>query len=146
MLKKWGMLFCVFPSYYFPFGGAHLRFATRMPLIQWFFDPETLNKAYDEIINSRGQEAYWYKNKGEDWKKLHGGIGVNGATFSDFRAIAEEVGFSKICVIPTPIFSVGMLSLKFPIIKIPSKMLKPLLKVDMLQDYLSHSIVAILVA
>lgn len=62
-LKSGGMLFSVFPSYYDPFGGPHLSFVTRMPCIQWLFDPKTLNIAYNEIIESRGEEAYWYKTK-----------------------------------------------------------------------------------
>jgi len=147
-LKPGGMLFSVFPSYYYPFGGQHLSFITRMPCLNWFFDSKTLNIGYHEIIESRGEEAYWYKSKvkeGDDWKKLQGGIGINGTTFREFRSIIEEVGFSKAYILPAPLLSVGGMSIRHPIVKHISKVLKPLLIIELLQDYLSHRIVSILV-
>ncbi len=147
-LKPGGMLFSVFPSYYFPFGGAHLDHVTKMPFIQWLFDPKTLNIAYHEIIDSRGEKAYWYKskkNEKNDWRTLHGGIGINGTTFRKFKTIVKEIGFSRIHIIPTPLFSVGGFSIHHPEIKFISGVLKPLLKIELLQDYLSHRIVAVLV-
>lgn len=149
VLKTGGILFCVFPSYYFPFGGAHFNFVTRMPCIQWLFDPVTLNTAYDEIIKSRGEEAYWYKPKEiarNKWEKLHGGIGINGVTFSDYKSMAREAGFSEVHIFPTPLLSVSDLSIQHPIVKDISKILKPLLRIESLQDYLSHRIVSMLVA
>lgn len=147
-LKSGGMLFSVFPSYYTPLGGQHLGFVTRMPCLNWFFDPGTLNIAYHEIIESRGEEAYWYKTKeedGGDWQMLHGGIGINGTTFKQFISIVEDIGFSKIHIIPTPLLSVGETSIRYPKIKYISKILWPLLKIKSLQDYLSHRIVSVLV-
>ena len=148
VLKPGGMLFFIFPSYYCPMNGQHLDFVTRMPCLNWVFSSQTLNLAYDEIIQSRGEEAYWYKSKANetaDWQKLHGGIGVNGTTFRGFKAITKEVGFTQINILPTPIFSVGDLSIHYPWIKYLAKTLKPLLKIEALQDYLSHRIVSILV-
>lgn len=148
VLKPGGMLFSVFPSYYFPFGGAHLSFVTRMPCIQWLFDPKTLDAAYNEIIKSRGEEAYWYKTKEKednDWQTLHGGIGINGTTFHEFKSIIKEVGFSKVYILRTPLLSVSDVSIRHPKIKYVSRILKPLLKIESLQNYLSHRIVSILV-
>ena len=145
VLKSGGMLFSVFPSYYFPFGGAHLTFVTKMPCVQWLFDPETLNIAYHEIIESRGEEAYWYKTEEKDWQTLHGGIGINGTTTHEFKSIVKEVGFSKVYILPTPLLSVSNVSICHPKIKYISKILKPLLKIESLQDYLSHRIVSILI-
>lgn len=141
------MLFSVFPSYYCPFGGDHLGFVTRMPCINWLFDPKSINIAYHEIVESRREEAYWYKSKEkeeDDWQMLHGGIGINGTTFHEFKSIVKEVGFSKIHILPTPLLSVGSMSIRHPKVKYISKVLKPLLKIESLQDYLSHRIVSVL--
>ena len=144
-LKSGAMLFSVFPSYYMP-TESHLSNVTRMPCIQWLFDPNILNLAYDEIIESRGGEAYWYKKErvDNDWRILHGG-GINGTTFREFKSIVKEVGFSEVYFLPTPLNSVGIMSIRHPETKVISKILKPLLKIESLQDYLSHRIVSILV-
>jgi ubiquinone/menaquinone biosynthesis C-methylase UbiE len=146
-LKSGGMLLSVFPSYYDPFG-AHLDSVSKMPCLQWFFSPKTLNIAYHEIMKSRGEEAYWYRHKDieqDDWSTLQGGIGINGTTILKFKSVAVDVGFRKVDILPTPLFSVGGMSIRHPHIKVISKLLKPLLKIEALQDYLSHCIVSILV-
>jgi SAM-dependent methyltransferase len=147
ILKPGGMLVSVFPSYYFPFGGDHLGFATSTPFINWLFDPCSLDMAYNEIIESRGEEAYWYKtndNEYSPWKKLHGGIGTNGVTFRDFRNIITEIGFSNVNLLPTPLLSVGIISINHPKSKYISKFIKPFLYFKVLEDYLSHRIVSVL--
>jgi SAM-dependent methyltransferase len=147
-LKPKGKLFTVFPSYYFPFGGAHLDFVTKTPCIQWFFDAETLNRAYDQILDSRGPEAYWYKNASAKlpWKKLGGGIGVNGTTLREFKTAAKQSGFTELTIFPTPLLSVSDISVSHPKVKLTCQLLKPLLKNELLQEYLSHRIVALLIA
>jgi len=147
-LKPKGKLFTVFPSYYFPFGGAHFDFVSKTPCIQWFFDAETLNRAYDQILDSRGQEAYWYKSSSAKlpWKKLNGGIGVNGTTLREFKTAAKQTGFTEVTIIPTPLLSVSDISVSHPNVKFASQLLKPLLKNELLQEYLSHRIVALLIA
>ena len=147
-LKPGGILFSVFPSYYCPFGGQHLSIATRMPCLNWFFDAKTLNIAFHEIIESRGEEAYWYKSREkeeDDWRTLHSGIGINGTTFRKYKSIVEEVGFSEIHFLPTPLLSVGNMSIHHPKVKYISKALKPLLKIDLLKDCLSHRFVSVMV-
>jgi 2-polyprenyl-3-methyl-5-hydroxy-6-metoxy-1,4-benzoquinol methylase len=145
-LKPKGKLFAVFPSYYFPLGGAHLDLVSKTPCIQWFFDAETLNRAYNQILDSRGPEAYWYKTPRFPWQKLSGGIGVNGTTFHEFGTVAKQAGFARVTVFPTPLLSVSDISVSHPRIKIACQSLKPLLKYELLQEYLSHRIVALLIA
>jgi SAM-dependent methyltransferase len=145
-LKPNGKLFAVFPSYYFPLGGAHLDFVSRTPCIQWFFNAETLNRAYGEILDSRGSEAYWYKTQKFPWQKLAGGIGINGATLREFRTVAKQAGFTGITIFPTPLLSVSDMSVSHPRIRIACQALKPLLKTDLAQEYLSHRIVSLLTA
>ena len=147
ILKPAGMLFSVFPSYYMP-TESHLSFVTRTPCIQWFFGPKTLQAAYNEIIESRGDEAYWYKSEekeGADWKKLSGGIGINGTTIHEFKSIIKRVRFSKAYIFLPPLFCVGHMSIRHSKVKYISKILKPLLKIEFLQDYLTHRIVSILI-
>lgn len=147
-LKPKGQLFTVFPSYYFPFGGAHLDLVSKTPCIQWFFDAETLNRAYDQILDSRGPEAYWYKSARAklSWKKLGGGIGVNGTTLREFKTVAKQAGFAEVTIFPTPLLSVSDISVSHPKVKLACQALKPLLKTALLQEYLSHRIVALLIA
>lgn len=147
VLRPGGRLFSVFPSYYYPFGGAHLSFVTNTPFIQWVFDSRILNRAYDDVLESRGSEAYWYKStipQENDWRKLRGGIGINGTTFREFRSMVNEVGFSDVMFLPTPLLSVSDVSVAHPEIKYFCELLKPFLRFDVLQDYLSHRIVSIM--
>lgn len=149
VLKPGGLLFAVFPSYYEPIGGAHLRFVTHWPCLHWIFSPETLNAAYRDILAARGEErTYWYRSNvgGDGWQTLQGGIGINGTTFRKYRVAAQDAGFSDVRILPTPLFSVGRLSLRFPVVKAASGVLRPLLRFERLQDYLSHRIVSVLAA
>jgi len=152
VLKPGGVLFSVFPSYYSP-QGAHLGRVTRALCIQWFFDPKTIQIAYDEIMESRGDEAYRYttKEKENSRAKLYFGIGINGTTIREFKSIVKEVRFSKVRILLPPFLSVAIPSFRYSKKKyifktFISKALKPLLGIEPLQDYLSHCIVSILVA
>lgn len=147
VLKPGGKLFSVFPSHYFPFDGAHMSFVTNMPFIQWFFDSDTLNIAYEEIIESRGNDSYWYKSctkKENGWQKLRGGIGTNGTTFHEFKSVVRYVGFSEVELLQIPLLYVSNISIRYPIVRRISKIFRPLLKIDTFQDYLSHRIVSIM--
>lgn len=58
VLKMGGRLFVVFPSYYQPIE-HHLTLATMTPCLHWIFSGQTLVRAYYEILDERGEEAYW---------------------------------------------------------------------------------------
>lgn len=146
IMKPNGKLYAVFPSYYLPFDGAHLAFVTKTPCIQWFFKPETLNQAFNEIIESRGDNAYWYRHKkinDNTWEQLIGGIGINGITFGQYKTLVNEIGFSKTEFLRIPLLAVSNVSVKYPQIKYIVNILKPLLAIDKFQDYLSHRIVSV---
>ncbi len=145
ILRPGGALFTVFPSYY-TIGESHLDFATKFPIIHWLFPPKVLNKAYYEIISQRGDDAYWYRPSGnkEEWMKYDAGIGINGTTFNSFIKDAKLTGFTKIKIIPTPLFSVGKLAIKYPLIRILSFILMPVVIIPGLRDLFSHRIVAVL--
>jgi SAM-dependent methyltransferase len=146
VLKPKGKLFTVFPSYYFPLGGPHLDFVSRTPFIQWFFDAGTLQQAYDEILDSRGSDADWYRTPKFPWQKLSAGIGVNGTTLHTFKVLVKQVGFTNMTIFPTPLLSVSDITVTHPKLKSVCEGLKPLLGFELLQEYLCHRIVALLIA
>ena len=143
--KHGGHIFLVFPSYYCPFGGAHINSVTNTPFLEWFFSAYTLNKACQEIQSDWGNDYSWYRHKDDikypDWATVKGGIGVNGITYKEFDSIINEIGFSETKLIRTPLLSVGFMANRYPIIKYVSNSFKPLLKIRSLIDYLSHRIV-----
>jgi ubiquinone/menaquinone biosynthesis C-methylase UbiE len=147
VLKPGGRLLAVFPPYKMP-TESHLSFVTRTPCIHWIFDAQTLTKAYNEIIESRGESAYWYKSKNDgnsDWKKLSAGIGINGTSIFKYKSIIKKVGFSESRIFFPPLLSVGRTSIRNPRVKYVSNILKPLMKIEPVQDYLTHRIVSMLV-
>lgn len=144
ILKKDGIAFLVFPSFKTPFGGSHIDSVTRTPFLEWFFSPNTINKAYIEIVSEWEEDLNWYKpteaTKG-DWAVVKGGIGVNGTKYKDFISIVKEIGFSDISFVKIPLLSVSNTAIKYPIIKFFSSFLKPLLTIDYFKDYLTQRFV-----
>lgn len=146
--KKGGLVFLVFPSYYLPFGGAHIGSVTKTPFLEWFFSADTLNKAFNEIVSDWNDSYNWYRHINDEkygnWEKVEGGIGINGTTYKEFNILVNEVGFSKIEFIRIPLFNVSFIANRYPIIKLISNMAKPLLRIELLIDYLSQRLVYIL--
>ena len=147
VLRKGGVAFLVFPSIKLPFGGAHVSSATRTPFLEWFFSPHTINEAYQEIVKGWDDDLNWFKPTEEtkgNWAVVKGGIGVNGTKYKDFISIVEEIGFNNISFVKIPLLYVSSTGIKYPIIKFLFSILKPLLFIDYLKDYLSHRLVFIL--
>ena len=89
MLRPGGLLSAVFPPFFQPLE-AHLTLVTKTPALHWIFSGQTLNDAYNQIIDDRGGEASWYKRKNkelEDWKKLPG---LNAITIRMFKKIISK--------------------------------------------------------
>jgi hypothetical protein len=85
-LKPGGRLLTVFPPYFHPLE-AHLRLATRLHGLHWFFPGAPLTAAYYEVIAERGDEAKWYARQApnlQSWEKSHI---LNGITVKKFRRI-----------------------------------------------------------
>ena len=147
VLRPGGMLLSVFPQYNMP-TESHLSSVTRTPCIQWLFDAKTLSTAYNEIIDSRGEKAYWYKSKSNEnasWKIFPGGIGINGTSIPDYKSIVRKVGFSQENIYLAPLLSVGRTSIRHPKAKHLSKIFKPFLNVKIFQDYLTQRIVSMMI-
>lgn len=123
-----------------------MNFVTKIPIIHWLFPSKILSKAYFEIIKARGDDAYWYmpEIKELDWAKLNVGIGINGTIFSKFINICKKIKFNKVQILPTPIFSVGKKSMKHKVLKNFSIMFKPVVKIPLIREFLSHRIVCVI--
>ncbi len=145
VLRKGGIMFCVFPSYRFPFGGAHLGSATKIPFLEWFFTPDVLNAAYQQITNGWDDTLNWFKpepaKKIDSFKKIEGGIGTNCIQRVEFERILRRVGFARTAYVPMPLLSVGNMSIRFPVLKRFSYLLNLFLEYPRLADYLSHRLV-----
>jgi ubiquinone/menaquinone biosynthesis C-methylase UbiE len=146
--KKGGLIFLVFPSYYFPFGGAHIGAVTKTPFLEWFFSAGTLNMAYNEIVSDWDGSYNWYRHirdeKYSNWEKVEGGIGINGTTYKEFNTLVNEVGFSKIEFVKIPLINVSFIANRYPIIKLISNIFRPLLRFEFFIDFLSHRLAYIL--
>jgi SAM-dependent methyltransferase len=89
ILKPDGKIFIVFPPIYQPLE-SHLGCVTKIPALNLLFSGKTIIKAYQEIIQERGPEAYWYIRKNwelENWEKFPC---LNGITVSRFRKLIKK--------------------------------------------------------
>ena len=89
ILKPGGKLFAVFPPFFQPLE-AHLGLVTKMPALHWMFSGKTITTAYNDILQERGREAYWYARKCPElagWERLPS---LNGMTVAGFRRIITE--------------------------------------------------------
>lgn len=121
VVKKCGAILLVFIPYHFPLGGAHISSVTRTPFLEWFFSPETLNEAYNNIVVNWNDRYDWYKhrcdNKYGDWEKIRSGIGINGINYKKFNSALKEVGFANIKFIKTPLLKNSSVSKEHTVIR-----------------------------
>ena len=143
VLKKDGRLFLVFPSY-FQATENHLELVTTAPCIHWFFSGETLLKAYCEILEERGDDAYWYKRSSpqlESWEK---GNTVNGATLCQFKRLIRTMHWRVIAEVHKPLGSVGPNSSRNYLARMGSRLLLPFTFLPVLQELSLHRVTFIL--
>lgn len=149
VLRDGGIAFLVFPSFNFPFGGAHIDHVTGTPFLEWFFSPDTLNQAYQEIADGWGEQLDWYRSAEDtegNWAIVKGGIGVNGAGYEEFVSEAADAGFARLEFVKIPLLKVSETAIRHPAVKGFSTLIKPLLASDRLKDYLTHRLVFVLYA
>jgi len=143
VLKPGGRLFLVFPSYFHPIE-HHLSLVTLTPGIHWLFSPKTLMTAYCEILDERGDEAYWYKRSTpelEPWEKLNT---INGTTYSQFIKLVRETNWKIHTNSRKSIGSIGRNVVKNPLAKILSFLFFPLTFVPGLREVFLHRVTFIL--
>lgn len=143
VLKPGGKMYLVFPSYFQPVE-HHLSLVTKMPFIQYFFSGKTLVKAYYEIIQERGEEAYWYKRNSSDLMSWEKGNTINGTTLSKFLKLLKNRGWVVNYQSRKPIGSIGRNISKNKLFKIFSVFIYPLVYVPVLREVFLHRITFIL--
>ena len=102
---------------------------------------------YQEIVSEWGEGLNWYKPMEEsegDWADVKRGISVNGTKYKQFLSIANEVGFKDISFERIPLLFISNTASKYPEVKFLSSLLKPLLSINFLKDYLSHRLIFVL--
>ena len=109
VLRPGGRCYLVFPSYFQPIE-HHLSLVTRVPGIQCLFTGRTLVRAYCDILDERGREAYWYKRASPELEPWERGNTLNGITFRKFKRIVGEGGWRIILEGHKPMGSIGRIS------------------------------------
>ncbi|HZH66425.1 MAG TPA: class I SAM-dependent methyltransferase [Flavisolibacter sp.] len=143
VLKPGGKLITVFPTYYQP-NEHHTGLVTRVPGLQCIFSGKTITKAYYEILEERGEEAYWYKRHSpelENWEKSNT---INGITFRRFRRIIKKHNWKILFQGRKPIGSIGRSIEKKKWIKLISFLFIPLTYIPFIQEFMLHRITVIL--
>lgn len=143
ILKPGGKLIVVFPSYYQPME-HHLGLVNRLPGVQYIFSGKTLVKAYCEILQERGDEAYWYKRDTpvlQEWEK---GNTLNGMTFHEFRKLIKDRNWKILFQSRKPIGSIGRYIEKNKWMKIPALLFVPFTYIPFIQEIVLHRIALIM--
>ena len=143
VLKKGGRLFLVFPGYYQPLE-HHLALVTMTPFLQLFFSGKTLIKAYNEILDERGEQAYWYKRSSPDLEPWEKGNTINGTTVSQFNSLIKELNWRVVMNVKKPIGSIGRTVSDNKFIHLMSKLFIPLTLVPGARELVLHRITYVL--
>ena len=143
VLKKNGRLFLVFPGFFHPIE-HHLSLATKIPCIHYFFSGNTLIKAYNELLEERGNAANWYKRNSldlEDWEK---GNTINGTTSAQIRSLIKKMDWKIILHSKKPLGSVGRNVSKKGLFRSISLFLLPFVHIPGFEEFFLHRIIYIL--
>ena len=89
VLKPGGRLLAVFPQFYQPLE-SHLTLVSKTPALHWIFSGQTLTDAYNEIIDERGEAAYWYKSENKKLEYWEEHQHLNGITIRKFKKIISK--------------------------------------------------------
>jgi ubiquinone/menaquinone biosynthesis C-methylase UbiE len=143
VLKIGGRLYLVFPSYFHPFE-HHLSIVTKTPCIHWFFSGKTCIRAYNKILEERGDKAYWYKRLSANLESWERGNTINGTTLNQFKVIIKGMNWRVVRPVSKPIGSIGRNISRNRLIRTISKLFSPLTKVPGLQEIFLHRITYIL--
>ncbi len=143
VLKNGGRLFVVFPGYFHP-TEHHLALATRLPCIHYFFSGKTLVRAYSEILEERGEAAYWYKRSSMQMEPWERGNTINGTTLAQFRRLIREHDWKVVLHSRKPIGSIGRNASKLRAMSLLSRPFGVATNVPGLREMLLHRITYIL--
>jgi ubiquinone/menaquinone biosynthesis C-methylase UbiE len=143
VLRPNGILCVVFPGYYHPVE-HHLGLVTRIPFIHYFFSGKTLVQAYYEILQERGEDAYWYRRNSSTLRSWEKGNTINGTTVAKFQNLIKQKNWQVILQGRKPIGSIGRNVSQNKLMNLLSIFLYPLVSIPILQEVLLHRITYIL--
>ena len=119
-------------------------FSYQYSLYSLFFRGNTLIKAYNEILQERGNGANWYKRNAlnlENWEK---GNTINGTTCAQFRRLVGELNWKIILQGKKPLGSIGRRVSKKSFFRITSRFLAPFTAMRGFEEFALHRITYIL--
>jgi 2-polyprenyl-3-methyl-5-hydroxy-6-metoxy-1,4-benzoquinol methylase len=141
ILKPGGLFFLVFPSYFHP-NEHHLGMVTKTPGVQCLFSGKTLIRAYSEILDERGESAYWYKRGPlKVWER---GNTINGTTLARFKSIILECNWKIVHQSHKPILTIGRNMSRNSTNRFLGRLLTPLAWVPGLQEVFLHRLTFVL--
>jgi SAM-dependent methyltransferase len=143
VLKPGGTLLAVFPGFYHPFS-HYLHLVTGTPAIHCLFGRDTLSRAYEEILDDRGEQARWYRRKKpgfEDWERS---FMINGISKARFKRLARGSGFQPVLDYPLPLGQTGRLRRRHPVLRLTVPAFWLLARLPGLHEVFNHRIVTIL--
>ena len=141
ILRPGGRFYLIFPQYFQPFE-HHLGLVTKVPGLQYLFSGKTLSRAHSEIIEKRPGASWYYRLPDlQSWERCHT---INGTSIRQFNKLVRESGFLCVQRIDPPLFSVGRNATKLPVAKFASRICRPLQRVPLLEETVTHRIVRVL--
>jgi SAM-dependent methyltransferase len=143
VLRPSGLMFCVFPTFYHPWGN-HLNLITNVPWLHAVFSDSTLRSAYLELLAERGEEAYWYRCGNDLEVNRRRFYSVNGTSVWAFRKVAQDNGFIIVHKNVVPLLGLGRRLSRHPTLRRISVSLRLLASLPILEEGLLHRAVYIL--
>jgi SAM-dependent methyltransferase len=143
VLRPGGHLLAVVAGFYYP-EAHYLHLVTGTPGVHYFFGRETLNRAYEEILDERGERASWYRRSPpglEPWERtfMH-----NGITKRALRSMAKDAGFVIERDHPLALGSTGRRRQRQRLVRLLVPLFGLFARLPLLEEVFSHRIVLIL--
>lgn len=133
VLKKGGKLLVAFPQYLQPLE-AHLGLVTKAYALHWFFSGEIIAAAYNEIVEERKPDSYWYKPESyplRSWEKL---FSLNGTSIRRFKKLIKTQNWVSSDFKVKPILTDGRKS-EWIIFKVLSSLFMPLAHMPLTNEF-----------
>jgi SAM-dependent methyltransferase len=143
ILRPGGRLLAVFPGFYHP-KSHYLNLVTGTPCVHYFFSRETLERAYEEILDERGESARWYRRERPGFEPWERSFMTNGITKRRFRRVALEAGFAIELDHPLALGETGQLRRRRPVLALVVPIFKLLARLPGLEEVFTHRVVMIL--
>jgi len=143
-LRPGGKIFLVFPTYLQP-TEHHLGMVSSVPGLQLFFGGASLVRAYCEIIEERGEAAYWYRRDSPELAAHEKCHTINGTSYQDFASIVTAMGWDTEYFSRAPIGSIGRSVAHHPLRRAIMRLAVPLTYVPLLQEIVLHRVTMVLV-